>query len=86
MCCFSCKAQKITTSRVFNLISDSLENRRWWPRWRPLLVTSQASSSKKIKGFPPKVKSFRNTAKNQKPRGGVPSPPPPTIPCTTVEV
>ena len=29
MCCFSCKAQKITTSRVFNLISDSLENRRW---------------------------------------------------------
>ena len=31
---------------------------------------------KKIKGFPLKVKSFRNTATYQKLRGGVPSTPP----------
>ena len=34
---------------------------------------------KKIKGFPLKVKSFRNTATYLKLRGGVPSPPPPTL-------
>ena len=39
---------------------------------------------KKIKGFPLKVKSFQNTAKYPKLRGGVPSTPPP--PCTTVGV
>ena len=38
---------------------------------------------KKIKGFPLKVKSFRNTATYQKLRGGVPSTPPS---CTTVGV
>ena len=36
---------KKTISRSFNLISNSWLNPRWWPRWRPLLVTSQASSS-----------------------------------------
>ena len=42
MCYYSCQA--ITISRCFNLISNSWEN----PRWRPLLVTSQASSSATI--------------------------------------
>ena len=32
----------------------------------------------KIKGFPVKVKSFRNSGTYQKLRGGVPSNPPPT--------
>ena len=57
-----------------------------------LLVTSQASSSAttyktylillNIKGFELKVKSFQNTAKYQKLRGGVPSTPspPPLVP------
>ena len=41
MCHFTCQAQKITIYRDFNLICNS-----WWkPRWCPLLVTSQASSS-----------------------------------------
>ena len=40
MCYFSCKAKNITLSRSFNLISNSWSN----PRWRPLLMTSQASS------------------------------------------
>ena len=35
---------------------------------------------KKMKGFPLKVKSFRNTATYQKLRGGVPSTPPPPPP------
>ena len=35
---------------------------------------------KKIKGFPLKVKSFRNTATYQKLRGGVPSTPPLLVP------
>ena len=35
------KHTKITIYRDFNLISNSWKN----PRWRPLLVTSQASSS-----------------------------------------
>ena len=39
----------------------------------PLLV-------KKIKGFPLKVKSFRNTATYQKLRGGVPFTPHPLVP------
>ena len=40
-CYFTCEAQKIIVCSDFNLISNS-----WWnPRWRPLLVTSQASSS-----------------------------------------
>ena len=40
-CYFTCEAQKIIIYRDFNLISNS-----WWnPRWRPLLVTSQASSN-----------------------------------------
>ena len=34
----------------------------------------------KIKGFPLKAKSFRNTATNQKLQGGVPSTPPPPTP------
>ena len=38
-----------------------------------------------MKGFPLKVKSFRNTATYQKLRGGVPSTPP-LPPCTTVGV
>ena len=39
----------------------------------------------KIKGFPLKAKSFRNTATYQKLWGRVPStPPPPPPPCTTV--
>ena len=84
------KHKTITISCGFNLISNS-----WYsPRWRPLLVTSQASSSAtthkilpylvwKIKGFPLKAKSFRNTATNQKELwGGVPS----SAPCTTVGV
>ena len=40
---YSCHV--ITISRCFNLISNSWKNLRWRPRWRPLLVTSQASSS-----------------------------------------
>ena len=35
----------------------------------------------KIKGFPLKAKSFRNTATNQKLQGGVPSTPPPLSLC-----
>ena len=83
--------KNITISCAFNLISNSWQN----PRWRPLLVTSQASNSsppikkiphqvKKIKGVLLKVKSFRNTATYEKPlKGGrgVPSIP---LPCTTV--
>ena len=38
MCYLSCQAQKITNS-------NSWINQRWRPRWRPLLVTSRASSS-----------------------------------------
>ena len=45
MCYFTCEAQKITIYRDFNLISDSWLNPRRRSRWRPLLVTSQASSS-----------------------------------------
>ena len=41
MCYFSCQAKKITISRCFTLISKP-----WWhPRWRPLMVTSQAPSN-----------------------------------------
>ena len=40
-CYFTREVQKIIIYRDFNLISNS-----WWDsRWRPLLVTSQASSS-----------------------------------------
>ena len=62
----------------------------WWshrpPESQPPLNISHLV--KKIKGFPPKVKSFQNTATYQKLRGGVPStlPPPPPTPCTTVGV
>ena len=42
---FHVKHKKITISLGFNLISNSLPNPRRWSRWRPLLVTSQASSS-----------------------------------------
>ena len=45
MCYFLCKAQKITISRGFNLISNSWQNPRWRPRWRLLLVTLQASTA-----------------------------------------
>ena len=38
MCYLSCQAQKITNS-------NSWINQRWRSRWRPLLVTSRASSS-----------------------------------------
>ena len=83
MCHLPCKAQKITISCSFILISNS-----WWnPRWQPLLVTSQASSSAITheiylillrRGFPLEVNSFQNTATYQKLRGGVlPTPPPP---------
>ena len=65
---FSCQAPKVTISRGFILISNSWENPRWRRRWRPLLVTSQASRSttshEKIKAFPLKAKSFRNTGCN----------------------
>ena len=87
------KHKKNTISRSFNLIS---KNPRWRPRWRSLLVTSEVTSSatthiiclslvKKIKGFPPKVKSFRNTAtyKKFRRRGSIH---PPLPPCTTVGV
>ena len=42
-CLFMCyyQAQKITISRGFKLISNSSKN----PRWRPLLVATQTSSS-----------------------------------------
>ena len=40
----------------------------------------------KIKGFPLKQKSFRNTATYQPLWGGVPTPPPPPVPCTAVGV
>ena len=87
MCYFSYKAQKNIISRGFNLMSNSWQK----PKWRLLLVTSQASSStttpknilhlvKKIKGFPLKVKSFQNTATYQKLLGEVPSTPPPPPP------
>ena len=69
---FHVKQKKLPNSRGFNLISNFL----WWnPKWRPFLVTSQASSSvttRKI-DFPLKRKSFRNTVTYQKLRGGVPS-------------
>ena len=39
--CFNVKHKKNTISRGFSLIPISLQNPRWWP----LLVTSQASSS-----------------------------------------
>ena len=45
---FHVKYQKLpflAVSRGFNLISNSWLNPRWRPRWLPLLVTSQASSS-----------------------------------------
>ena len=45
ICYFSFKAQKSTISGGFNLISNSWQNLKWQPRWQPLLVTSQASSS-----------------------------------------
>ena len=38
MCYLLCQAQKITNS-------NSWINQRWRPRWRPLLMTSRASSS-----------------------------------------
>ena len=41
---------------------------------------------KKIKGFPLKVKSFRNSATRQKLQGGLPSPLPPPPPWTTMGV
>ena len=79
---FSCQEQKSTISRGFNLISYSRLNPRWRPRWLPLLVTSQASSSvtthkntphlvENIKGFSlidMKARSFRNTATYQRKR------------------
>ena len=36
---------KNTIFRGLNLISYSWQSRRWRPRWRPLLLTSQGSSS-----------------------------------------
>ena len=42
---FNVKHKKITIFSPFNLTSNSLQNPRWRLRWRPLLVTSQASSS-----------------------------------------
>ena len=63
------------------------------PRWRSLLVTSQASSSattyklyfmlREDQRLSTKGRTFRNTATYQKLRGGVPSTP---SPCTTVGV
>ena len=67
---------KNTIFRGLNLISYSWQSRRWRPMWRPLLLTSQGSSSatthkytslRKIKGFPTEGKSvskYRNMSKN----------------------
>ena len=63
--------RKPINSLGFYLISNSWKN----PRWRPCLVSSQASSSA-ITGFQLKAKSFRNTATFQNLRKGVPSTPP----------
>ena len=86
MCYFSCKAhKKLIISRGFNLISSFLVKpkmativgdvtglqHRHHPFNKPHLV-------KKVKGFPLKVKSFRNTATYKKLRGGVTSSPPPS--------
>ena len=79
--------------RGLNLISYSWQSRRWRPRWRPLLLTSQGSSSatthkytslRKIKGFLLRAKVFRNTATCQKTlgRGSINTHPP----CITVGV
>ena len=79
ICCFSCKAQKLQFLAVLTwflilmaiIVGDVTDLQQRHHPWNiPHLV-------KKIKGFPLKVKSFRNTAACQKLRGGVPSTPPP---------
>ena len=61
----------------------------WW-RHRPPAAPPPIKYIKKIKSFPLKVKSFRNSGTYQKLRRGVSStthlPPPPLTPCTKVGV
>ena len=66
------KHKKIANSRSFYLISNSWQNPRRRPKWRPCLVTSQASNSATTH-----KKSFKNTATYQKLERGIPSSPPP---------
>ena len=82
--------------RGLHLISKSSYNLRWRPRWWQLLVTSQASSSatthkiyltllRRSKDFHWKQNHLEILQHIKNFRKGF-QPPPPPIPCTTVEV